>query len=78
MAQNIQMPYRGINKGVPVDKIPTEYSPHMDNVRPRDVLEGRIRMGQRPGLGKWSTDQIGGAEQPVVAMISVSFVESPS
>ena len=71
-----QEPYRGIFKGFAVDKIPNEYSPSMNNVRPIDVLERRIRLGQRPGLEKWSTDQIGGSEQPVVALISVSSVKN--
>lgn len=79
MAQEMPIPYKGIHKGFPVDKTPQEYSTNMDNVRPRDVLESRIRMGQRPGLKKWGAPtQVGGAEQPVVAMCSVSYVESPS
>jgi hypothetical protein len=46
----------------------------MNNVRPVDVLERQLRLGQRPGLSKWSTDQIGAAEQPVVAMTIVAAV----
>ena len=72
------LPYQGINKGMGVVDTPSTYSASMNNVRPRDVLEGRLRLGQRPGLAKWSTDQIGGAEQPVVAIISISYAESPS
>lgn len=47
----------------------------MNNVRPRDVLENRIRMGQRPGLAKFSTDQVGGSDEPVVFITSVSSIE---
>ena len=60
------IPYKGINKGSSVSMAPSEYSSNINNVRPSDVLEKRIRMGQRPGLTKWSTDQVGGTEQPVV------------
>lgn len=47
----------------------------MNNVRPVDVLERQLRLGQRPGLDKWgSGTQIGAAEQPVVAVCLVSAV----
>ena len=68
-------PIQGISKGVPVDKESPATSGYMNNVRPVDVLESRIRLGQRPGLDKWGTGtQIGGAEQPVVAMCIVAAV----
>ena len=72
---NIPVPYRGINKGVAVSTPLNEYSSNMNNVRMRDVLEGRARIGQRPALIKWSTDQVGSSTQPVVAICSVSAVE---
>ena len=51
------------------------YSEYMNNCRPQDVLEKRIRMGQRPGLEKWGAGtQIGGSEQPIVAITTVSSV----
>jgi hypothetical protein len=67
-------PIKGISKGLPVDKEPPTTSGFMNNVRPVDVLERQLRLGQRPGLSKWSTDQIGAAEQPVVAMCIVASV----
>lgn len=67
-------PYRGIFEGFSPDKTPNEYSPDMNNVRPVDVLERRIRLGQRPGLDKWSATRISGAEQPIVALCTVSSV----
>jgi len=48
----------------------------MNNVRPTDTYERRIRLGQRPALDKWSDDQIGDAEQPVVYMTFVSSIAS--
>jgi hypothetical protein len=68
-------PIRGISKGLPVDKEPLSTSGYMNNVRPVDTLEGRIRLGQRPGLDKWGAGtQIGAAEQPVVCICLVSAV----
>lgn len=67
-------PIRGISKGLPVDKEQPTTSGYMNNVRPVDVLERQLRLGQRPGLDKWSTDQIGDSEQPVVAMCIVAAV----
>ena len=65
-------PIQGISKGVPVDKESPATSGYMNNVRPVDTLERKIRLGQRPGLDKWSTDQIGASEQPVVCMVVVA------
>lgn len=70
----LPLPIKGIHKGITVSVTPQEYTTNMDNVRPKDVLESRIRLGQRPGLAKWSTDQVGGSDQPVVEMLSVSSV----
>ena len=74
--QELQPPIRGISKGLPVDKESPATSGYMDNVRPTDILEKRIRLGQRPALVKWGAGtQIGSSEQPVVAMTLVSAVE---
>lgn len=68
-------PIRGISKGFPVDKEPPLTSGYMNNVRPTDVLEKRIRLGQRPGLDKWGAGTlIGAAEQPVVCICVVSAI----
>jgi len=67
-------PIKGINRGLPADKTEPMSSEYMNNVRPVDVSEKRIRIGQRPGLDKWSTDQVGDAENPVVSMVTVSSV----
>ena len=72
---NIPFPIKGIHKGGPTGNQPVGTSPDLNNVRLFDVLDDRARGGQRPGLDKWGAgDQIGGAEQPVVAIISVSSV----
>lgn len=72
--QELFPPIKGISKGLPVDKEEVTTSGYMNNVRPTDVLEKRIRLGQRPGLDKWSTNQIGASEQPIVAMCIVAAV----
>ena len=71
----IPFPFKGENKGVAAHRQPPISSPDMNNVRLYDTLDTRARGGQRPGLDKWGAGtQIGGAEQPVVAMCTVSSV----
>jgi len=70
-----QLPIKGLHRGGAVEQSPAMTSGHMNNVRARDVLENRVRIGQRPPLAKWGDgDRIGDAEQPVVAMCTVSTV----
>ena len=71
----LRFPHEGIDKGRALNEQPQMTSPHINNVRPYDVLDNRMRGGQRPGLDKWGNgDQIGAAEQPVVAICVVSSV----
>ena len=73
--QEMTPPIKGISKGLPVDKEMPTTSGYMNNVRPIDTLERRLRLGQRPGLDKWGAGtQIGAAEQPVVAMVIVAAI----
>jgi len=74
MAIEIPLPIRGVFRGFSVDKVPAEFSDDMNNVRPIDSLEKHLRLGKHPGLKKWSATQIGSAENPVVAMATVSSV----
>lgn len=74
MFREIPLPIKGFSEGLPDSKQPVGTSGYMNNVRPKDVLEKRLRMGQRPGLKKWSSDRIGGSTQPVVAMCVVSSI----
>ena len=66
-------PIRGIHKGLPADTPAPNTSEHMNNVRAKG-FGGRIIIVQRPGLDLWSTDQVGDAENPVVAMCTVASV----
>lgn len=71
----IVFPFGGLHKGGLPGNQPENTSPRLYNCRP--FFQGRLRGGQRPGLKKWGAGtQIGAAEQPVVAMCSVSYVES--
>jgi len=66
-------PIRGIHKGLPTDTPAPNTSEYMNNVRAKG-FGGRILITQRDGLAKWSSDQVGAAEQPVVAMCTVAAV----
>lgn len=72
--QELTPPIKGVSKGLPVDKEQPTTSGYMDNVRCVCTLEGKLRLCQRPALDKWSETQIGGAEQPVVALTVVAAV----
>lgn len=66
-------PIRGIHKGLPADTPAPNTSEYMNNVRAKG-WGGRILIVQRPELDLWSTDQVGDAENPVVAMCTVASV----
>lgn len=67
----IPPPIKGKFRGTPIADTPLGYSGDLKNVRPRN-LRNAVGIGQRPGIDKWSTDQAGGASQPIVAMCIVS------
>ena len=71
----IRFPLKGIHKGFGTVVQPEGTTFDCLNVRAYDVIERRARGGQRPALDKWGAgDQVGGQEQPVVAMTVVSSV----
>lgn len=70
----LSFPLNGKHVGFPSSKQPQGTSRDLNNVRP--YFDGRACGGQRPGADKWGGGtQIGAAEQPVVAMCSVSSIE---
>lgn len=76
MSQVLTFPFSGLHKGGLPGTQPENTSPRLFNVRP--YWQGRLRGGQRPGLGKWGAGtRIGATNNPVVSMCSVSVVESP-
>lgn len=71
----LPFPYKGVDKGRAAHQQSPEVSPDMNNMRLFDTLDNRARGGQRSGLDKWGDgDLIGAAQQPVVAMCTVSSV----
>lgn len=70
----LTFPVSGKHVGFPASKQPEGTSRDLKNVRP--YYKGRASGGQRPALDKWGEGtQIGSAEQPVVAICTVSSVE---
>lgn len=73
--QEINLPIQGLSKGLAVCKEKTNTSGYMLNIRPRDTLERRTRLGKRPGL-KWAyNQQIGGDAVAIVWLGSITKVD---
>jgi len=70
----LSFPVKGIHKGVAASSQPEMTSPDMLNVRPYDVLERKVRGGQRPGQKKWGTGNQILATFPIVAICSATVV----
>ena len=69
----LTFPTSGKHNGFPTSKQPAGTSRDMNNVRP--YFDNKIVGGQRDPLRKWGAGvQVGDAEQPVVAMCTVSTV----
>ena len=71
----LRFPFKGIDKGRAACEQPGETSPDLNNVRPYDTLDNRARGGQRPGLDKLYSQQIGSEVAPIVAICSVTVVD---
>jgi hypothetical protein len=72
----VPFPFAGLHVGLASERQPPATSPHLKNVRPYDVEQGRARGGQRPGFVKAYTTQIGGAH-PVLLIetIATTYIE---
>lgn len=66
------LPIKGFSEGLDVKDSPPNTSGYMNNVIVVDVLERRLRLGQRPGVDKKYTQQIAGVSGPIVALCSVT------
>lgn len=66
---------RGVDYSTPQDKENPANSSYMQNVRPFDVLERRIRLGQRPGMDKMFSQQISGESAPIVWLQEITLVD---
>jgi len=69
----LTFPLKGKNVGAPASKQPPGTSRDLNNVRP--FWDGKAVGGQRPGVSKKFTQQIGGGEAPIVAICSVTVVD---
>ncbi len=69
----LSFPKRGKHNGFRSGEQPRDTTRDLNNMRL--YWQGRACGGQRPGLDKWGAGiQIGAAEQPVVAIASISSV----
>lgn len=68
------IPIKGYSEGMQPHQQEPGTCQYMSNCRPRDVLDNRIRLGQRPGLKKAYSQQIGGGANPIVELLSVTKV----
>ena len=73
--RDMPSPVLGVSESLDASKQLPLTSGYMNNVRAIDVLERQIRIGQRPGLDKTYTQQIGGATSPIVGIIQVTVVD---
>jgi hypothetical protein len=69
----LTFPLKGLNVGAPASKQPAGTSRDLNNVRP--FWDGKAVGGQRDGVSKKFTQQIGAAAIPIVAMCSVTVVD---
>ena len=67
----LKFPIQGLHEGLPAKDQPPLTSPSLQNVRPFDVEEDRIRGGQRPGLVKAYSTQIAG-NHPVIQILQIA------
>ena len=69
----LNFPIKGIFLGLQSSKQIPQTSRDLNNVRP--FFDGRAVGGQRDGMDKVYSQQIGGQAAPIVAMCSVTVVD---
>lgn len=68
-----RFPIKGEDTNNPIEKQPLQTSPDLENVRPYDQLEIRMRGGQRPGCRKWGAgSRIGGGDYQIDKLVAAS------
>jgi hypothetical protein len=75
MSVNFSFPLNGLNKNRAVSSQTLDTSSDLSNVRPYDVFENRARGGQRPGLNKWGDGDDIGSGNPIVSLLSITYME---
>lgn len=71
---NIPIPFRGFSAGVAHADAGVDTTPFIRDVRPRDTLGNRLRLGQRPGLTKFNSNLIPVSATVVDAICCVSLM----
>lgn len=69
----LSFPLKGKHLGLQTSKQMPQTSRDLNNVRP--FFDGRAVGGQRDGMNKVYSQQIGGVAAPIVAMCSVTVVD---
>ena len=69
--------FKGFNSSSSYEKQVPQTSPLVRNCRLRDVVDNRARGGQRPGLKKTSSTQVG-TSVPVQVMVQVTTTYVPA
>lgn len=72
MKAEFRFPIKGEDTNNPVEKQPLLTSPYLENVRPWDVFEKRLRGGQRPAVRKWSSSRIGGGDYRIDKLVKAN------
>ena len=72
---DILFPFRGYHKGLGAEKQPANTTPYIQNMRVIDIQDNRFRGGQRPGLQKAYSQQIGGAANPTIWIGFITVVD---
>lgn len=72
---DLTFPYKGYHVGLGAEKQPAGTTPYIQNMRVIDKQDGRFRGGQRGGLLKAYSEQIGAATVPVVLLIQITIVD---
>ena len=67
----VPFPVLGLHEGLPAAEQPIQTSFSLQNVRPYDVSDERVRGGQRPGTKLAYSTQIAG-DFPVIAMVQIT------
>lgn len=75
MSVVLPLPIKGYSEGFNVSDSPSDTTGEIMNVRPRDSLSGKLRLGKRPGLVKEYSEQIAGAAAPIIAIGSISVID---
>lgn len=71
----LQFPVAGLDRRWSYQGQPPYSTPDCLNVQPKDVFEGRMRGGSRPGMRKWAYEQLGSGN-PIRMMAGLHVVKN--